>query len=137
MVRQIQRRDHRDKIDRERQQRRTEQQKREEMYASENAMRNAGIALQFYLPGIYKKWLERRYDDLIDVGVSEWEIRAMLIRWWSAFWIASVRTDWRWCDSMYEFLNELDYVMETSSPYELSICHAALPLALPCLVATV
>ncbi|PHM72273.1 hypothetical protein [Xenorhabdus sp. KJ12.1] len=32
---------------------------------------------------------------------------------------------------MYEWLNEIDYMIETSSSAELTLCRAALPLALP------
>lgn len=129
--RQIQRRDHREQISRHRSERRSIQKKREKMLVAENAKRNAWIALQFCLPGNHKSWLRSWRDELEGAGITEWEIRAMLTRWWSAFWIAHVRTDWRWCDSMYELLNELDYVIETSSPHELDLCRAALPLMLP------
>ncbi|MEQ0217942.1 plasmid SOS inhibition protein A [Klebsiella sp. CN_Kp114] len=129
--RQIQRRDHREQISLERSERREEQKKREKMLAAENAKCNAWIALQFCLPGNHKSWLQVWRDEMEGAGITEWEIRAMLTRWWSAFWIATVRTDWRWCDSMYEFLNELDYVLETSSSQEIDLCRAALPLALP------
>lgn len=128
---QMQRRDHREQISLIRSERQAEQQKRERMFVAENAKRRAWTALQFIHPGSHKSWLRDWRDELEDAGVSDWEIMSMLTRWWSAFWIASVRTDWYWCDSMYELLNELDYVIETSSPYELSLCHAALPLALP------
>ncbi|EIZ1086033.1 plasmid SOS inhibition protein A [Klebsiella oxytoca] len=130
-VKQTQRRDHREQISLDRSERRAAQQKREKMLVAENAKRNAWIALQFCLPGNHKSWLQVWRDEMEVAGITEWEIRAMLTRWWSAFWIATVRTDWRWCDSMYDFLNELDYVIETSSPYELALCRAALPLALP------
>ncbi|BBA64750.1 plasmid SOS inhibition protein A [Escherichia coli] len=130
-VRQIQRRDHREQIILTRSERRSEQQKQERIFVAENTKSDAWIALQFCLPGTHKRWLQVWRDELENAGITQWEIRAMLTRWWSGFWIARIRTDWRWCDSMYEFLNELDYVIETSSPHDLALCRAALPLALP------
>lgn len=101
------------------------------MSASENAQRAAWISLQFCQPGEHKAWLARWRDELEIAGVSDWQLRSMLVRWWGAFWIASARTDWRWCDTLYELLNELDYVISTLGERDLWLCRSALPLALP------
>ncbi|HCH7936279.1 TPA: plasmid SOS inhibition protein A [Providencia rettgeri] len=122
---------HREKIATARSARREQKQKREEMSASENAQSAAWVGLQFCLPGEHKAWLAHWRDELEMAGVSDWELRNILVRWWGAFWIASAPTDWRWCDTLYDLLNELDYVISTSSERDLCLCRSALPLALP------
>lgn len=131
VVKQIQRRDHREHIRFDRSERTAAHKKREKTLLAENTKCNAWLELQFCLPGQHKSWLQVWRDKLEEAKINDWEIRAMLTRWWSSFWIASVHTDWRWCNSMYELLNELDYVIETSLPCELNLCRSALPLALP------
>lgn len=130
----MQRRDHREDIASQRQKKTEEQEKQARMFIAENAKNNAWRVLQFCLPGEHKAWLANWRDSLERAELTEWDIRSLLVRWWSSFWIASVRTDWRWCDSMYELLNELDYVIQSSTDNELSLCRAALPLALPCAI---
>lgn len=87
--------------------------------------------LRFCRPREHKLWLRDWHDDIHGQGVSEVDIYLMLKDWWARFWVTSYRNDYIWCTSLYELLNEIDYVLSTLSTLELSICISALPILLP------
>lgn len=128
--REHQRREHRQDINDQRHQRRKLHLKREHEYTYQTVITTAKNELRFCRPGEHKKWLSIWRDRLECEGIGIRQVELMIRDWWSAFWIARVRTDWRWCDGMYDLLNELDYVQETMSSLEFQLCCYALPLYL-------
>ena len=91
------------------------------------AMEQAWLSLMFCGPGKHKVWLSYWRDELEGAGVSQWEIKRLIERWWSRFWISSVWEDWRWSENMYELLNEIDYVLDIIPAYMIDSCNAAIP----------
>lgn len=96
----------------------------------QNIQRTSLVRLQFCKPEAYKAWLSEWRDSLIDAGLAEYEIAGLLRSWWASFWITSVRTDWLWCNTLYELLNEMDYIIETTDSITLSYCYAGMPVYL-------
>ncbi|EOC0011680.1 plasmid SOS inhibition protein A [Cronobacter turicensis] len=108
----------------------TKEEELKQSVLKQNAIRASLIDLQFCRPGQHKQWLSNWRDHLEDVGVSSAQILIILTKWWSAFWISSVYSDWRWCNQLYEFLNEIDYVVERATHLEMCVCSSSLPIFL-------
>lgn len=127
-AREIQRTEHRQEISETRQYRKEISAKREQDFCREKVLSEALAVLKFCRPGEHKAWLDIWRERLEDVDINGFHLQQIIIRWWSTFWIARVRTEWRWCEGMYEFMNELDYVIKTMNSMEYASCCAAVPV---------
>ncbi|EGT5675332.1 plasmid SOS inhibition protein A [Cronobacter dublinensis subsp. dublinensis] len=129
--REVIRREKRESIISERDERKLKQKQSEEAELKDRVLRSALLSLQFCRPGEHKKWLNEWRDSLENSGVSPGEMCMILERWWAVFLIARLNQDWRWCESLYELLNEIDYAIQTSTQLELEVSIAGLPIYLP------
>lgn len=125
-----QRRDHREMIIELRDQRKTSRHSQSKKIVFLHSRAVSNQRLIFCLPGEHKQWLRDWHDEIHGQELSEADVFIMIRDWWSKFWITRYRNDFIWSTSLYELLNEIDYVISTISVWEASVCKSALPLSI-------
>lgn len=125
-----QRRDHREKIMELRDQRKTTSHLQSKEISFQNAKTVSSQRLIFCRPGEHKQWLRDWHDEIHGQCLRESDIYMMLRTWWSKFWVTRYRSDYIWCNSLHELLDEIDYVLSSMTLLEYNLCVSALPLSI-------
>ena len=128
--RDLQRREHRDRIHDQRVERLTIKESNLLNYKLELNVSKSRLYLSFCLPGQHKLWLEEWRNDIHGQGLTTTDIYLLINDWWSSFWIISYRKDYIWCYTLADLLDEIDYVLSTITIMEFNVCFSALPLSL-------
>ncbi|MEQ4762980.1 plasmid SOS inhibition protein A [Klebsiella aerogenes] len=128
--RDLQRREHRDRIHDQRVERLTIKKSNLLNYKLELNVSKSRLYLSFCLPGQHKLWLEEWRNDIHGQGLTTTDIYLLINSWWSSFWITSYRKDYIWCYTLADLLDEIDYVLSTITIIEFNVCFSALPLSL-------
>ncbi|SYD75264.1 plasmid SOS inhibition protein A [Klebsiella pneumoniae] len=128
--RDLQRREHRDRIHEQRVERLTIKESNLLNYKLELNVSKSRLYLSFCLPGQHKLWLEEWRNDIHGQGLTTTDIYLLINDWWSSFWITSYRKDYIWCYTLADLLDEIDYVLSTITITEYNVCFSALPLSL-------
>lgn len=125
-----QRRDHREMIMELRDKRKTtsHSQSKEISFHTDKAI--SSQRLNFCRPGEHKQWLRDWHDEIHGQCLRDSDIFMMLRTWWSRFWITKYRSDYIWCNSLHELLDEIDYVLSSITLWEYNLCVSALPLSI-------
>lgn len=96
----------------------------------QNAKTVSSQRLIFCRPGEHKQWLRDWHDEIHGQCLRESDIYMMLRTWWSKFWVTRYRSDYIWCNSLHELLDEIDYVLSSMTLLEYNLCVSALPLSI-------
>lgn len=123
-----QRRFHREKIMELRDQRKATSYLQSKEISFQNAKSVSSQRLIFCRPGEHKQWLRDWHDEIHGQCLRESDIYMMLRTWWSKFWVTRYRSDYIWCNSLHELLDEIDYVLSSITIWEYNLCVSALPL---------